>query len=259
MKKLISVGLPLLLAALLFAAGTLLPQAAFRRQRQDYFLSSYAVPVEDVHPYGEEYEENKNALLAALRVAEKVFEPLDLEATEDESVSAYLEGRDRLADFFDVLLEYVPWLAAIPQSEAFSSRQEGPLYGEDSESWQGCISLFNEEYGLGSSISFDPVTGLPIYVVMYLTSEEEADGQALWEGLLAAYQEVGSITFLPDSSVGSGTSSGVKDQTETDTMVDASYIYTEMSAVSADGVFRLDFYFYRQKDELYFQVVLREA
>ena len=268
MKKLISIGLPLLLAALILAAGALLPQAAFHRQRQDYLNQTQSVPVEEVQPYGEEYEERKNKLLTSIRLLWDIEnggkgEILPVVDADREITQRYRDGLNRMWDFFALLEEYIPGFDS-GSVKNYPAEEKNWIYAPgDMDNALGQISMLQEEYGVCNMICFDLDTGLPLYMDLYLMAEEgTADSSILWDGLLAAYEKVSGITFSSQPTVvdqaGSITQFTTGNEAGYISIKDPLYEQVQLEAVSADSAFHLIAEYYRHEDEIALQIGLVE-
>ncbi len=55
MKKMVNIGIVVLIGVGILVVSLLLSKTLLERQRQQAFSEKTAVPVEEVHPYGEEY------------------------------------------------------------------------------------------------------------------------------------------------------------------------------------------------------------
>ncbi len=255
MKRLISVLLPLLLAAFILTAGTMVPQLVFRQQRQDYLNQQRSVPVEDVHPYGEEYEEKKNALLAAIQLLWELdsagaIEEVRLENVDEMTAGVYKNGLSTLSDFYGTLLSYQPDIQAVLD---FSANQEYSLINlpADESSYMGQIFINQEELGAVSQIFFDLETGLPVYTDLMFQAEE-MEPLELWEALMATYEAVGGIAFNTQSDE---TNKIYVDMDASASAVNK-YKTLSMNGVSADGVFILKMEFYQLQNEVALRIWL---
>lgn len=268
MKKRIAVILPLLLAALILMAGAVIPQVAFRRQRQDYLNQRLSVPVEEVQPYGEEYEERKNKLLTSVRLLRLLedsgkSEVLAIADADRETAQRYRDGLNKMWDFFALMEETIPGFDS-GAVKNYPADEKNWIYAPgDMDNALGQIGMYAEEYGVYNMICFDLETGLPIYMELYLIMEEEtADVSALWEGLLAAYEKVSGITFNSQSPV-VDQDGGILQFAEGNeagyiSIKDPLYDQIQWEAVSADSVFHLVADCYRRKDEVALQIGLAE-
>lgn len=192
---LFSVALPLFLASLILALGTLIPSAMLRRQAQGYTKEVSQVEISDVRPYGDSYEETKKNLLNAIHVldnARYMDEGRSLQMAEKSGhtvteLYAFLENWNlKLAEegwVLDVLIDgltvdVVTWLED-------ESGEHQVFHAESYELKSGRRSFFTQ----------DPVTGTPVGMNLNFSRTQEIDPQALSDSLQKVYYEQCGLLF----------------------------------------------------------------
>lgn len=193
---LLSVALPLFLASLILALGTLIPSAMLRRQAQGYTREVSQVEIGDVRPYGDSYEETKKNLLNAIHVLDNAHY-MDEERSQQMAeksgrtvteLYAFLENWNlKLAEegwVLDVLIngltvDAITWLED-------ESGDHQVFHAESYELKSGRRSYFTQ----------DPVTGTPLSINLNLSlAQGDIDPQSLSNSLLKAYYEHSGLLF----------------------------------------------------------------
>ncbi len=268
MKKSVNTGIILLLGAGILTVSLLLPKMLLERQRQQAFCEQTAVPVEEVHPYGEEYIPVRASLQKSIRTMEKyeqnkwnLYHWQKISDMEDEVKSGY----EKLQEFmqlwdedywseiekngvivenvyvFDVEEEshnllFLPY--ALPINEKMTSANE--LY-------------FSTEYGI-------PISGKTVMDQRVLQEKSTVPvADQIWTEMLRAYVQSVGIPFQEEQQ-----STDVTDDMYTRIVRDVTpefksenpkmeqYIYDSCAAYSAqsvDGVFELSAVMYEISED----------
>lgn len=242
--------LPVLLAVCMLALGALVPGYLLDRQERELLQSTNTVPVSDVRPYGENYDQIKAGLLAALEVVRDGYYQ---EGTLSEDYWESGEGSQTMEGFNDFLIRWAgesqqPWLERLAASDL---QNPNLVAGADGQEDFSAVMLERWSETEGNSqtwtLAVTSTAGIPVQMEFWVSPQEGyLSPQALWDGLLAAYWESCGLTFGPLQVTDGPTQNGTFDE-ETfragveyfdwgDSGMEA---YAGFSAVSSDLSFEL--------------------
>lgn len=204
MKKSVNIGMIIVIGAGILAASMLLPKTLLGRQRQQAFGEQTAVPVTEVHPYGEEYILVRKSMQESIRTMEKydqdkqnLYQWQKLSDTDDNAKSAY----EKLQEFMNLWDEDY-W----SEAEKNSVNVEGGFLPYAAE--EPCDLTFfpyqiplNEKLSYANELYFSPEYGIPVSgkIVMDQRVLQEKStipvADQIWTGLLRAYVQSVGIPF----------------------------------------------------------------
>ena len=258
MKKSVNTGLIVLLGAGILVVSLLLPKVLLERQRQQAFCEQTAVPVEEVHPYGEEYIPIRSALQKSIRA----METYGREKWNSSYWKENLDSEDDVKTGFEKLQEFIKlwdedyWSeiekngASVESIYVFISEKES-----NDLMFLPYVSPINEKTTSSNELYFSPEYGIPISgkVVMDRWALQQKSTipvtDQIWSGLLQAYVQSVGIPFQEKQQ-----STDVTDDMYTKIQEDVTpefksenpkmeqYIYDSCAtyaAQSVDGVFEL--------------------
>lgn len=188
--------LPVLLAACILMLGALAPSYLLDHQARGLLHSTNAVPVEDVRPYGDDYNEMINALLAAIRLQnsdgfgipssrQDIWDNGQIQATIDQFDAFQSELSVQVAD-----RGY--WLEGLVQ---LIYANYSPLTNTQREEWLLYLDCWDVNSSRYSYVGVVPELGVPVFMVLDVIPQEYVDPQALWEALVATYQQRYGLIF----------------------------------------------------------------
>ena len=188
--------LPVLLAACILMLGALAPGYLLDHQARGLLHSTNAVPVEDVRPYGDDYNEMINALLAAIRLQnsdgfgipssrQDIWDNGQIQATIDQFDAFQSELSVQVAD-----RGY--WLEGLMQ---LTYESYYPLTNTQREEWLMALDCLDLNSGFHSYVGVVPELGVPLLMVVDTLPQEYVDPQALWDALRATYQQRYGLIF----------------------------------------------------------------
>lgn len=248
-KILLGTALPLLLAAAVLAAGTLLPGWLLQRKEAGLLDGTSSVAIDAVQPYGDEYEQMKAGLLSVLeQIDSGSMEPVGeydvwSGGLNEEAEAACLAFLNAWSDRMGSASYY--WTDCYNQLEY----QVNYAYADDSGNMiacavQGIDAVFGEDFTL-----FYSSQGVPVRMHACLESDSVNPDEA-WSGLLAAYQSQPGLSFSA-TAVDEGANAEADGVGES---VGEYYIYYQ--AVSDDMTFYLEMTITFGSDRWYLDVVL---
>jgi len=200
-RFLLSVVLPLLLAAGILTAGTLVPNRLLQRQKREFTQDVSEVPVSDVRPYGDEYESRKQKLIRAIYLLQNdngYFQNGNRYVYEDgvwneERDAGLLAQREFLIDWAERLSKEGYWLDVLVNMEY---QEFGCIVGTDGEPGEVLRQLGTDPLsGLLSCIYAEMSTGIPVSINLNCAYLEYISPQTLWETLTGVYQERCGLIF----------------------------------------------------------------
>lgn len=249
-RFLLSVVLPLLLAAGILAAGTLVPNRLLRRQKQEFTRDVAEVPVSDVRPYGDEYEDQKQKLIRSIRLLRNDHTDLyaDYEWNEERE-EGLIAQQEFLTDWAERLSKEGYWLDVLVEMEF---QEIDCIMGTEGEKGEVLRLLgIDPASGLLCSIYSELSTGIPVSINLNCSYLEYISPQVLWETLTGVYRErCGLIFGTPmaegyNEAVGNYTGMNLEE-------IDNTFLKgiekgigvnnCTYSAVSTDFAFRLNFF-----------------
>lgn len=242
--------LPVLLAVCMLGLGAMVPGYLLDRQEQELLQSTNTVPVSDVRPYGEGYDQMKEDLLATMAVVRNGYYE-ERELTEDYWQTG--EGSQMTEQLNNFLIRWAeeskqPWLEQLAASE---TQNLNLLANDDSQGNNTAVMVERwseiEELPRTWTLMVTSSSGIPAQMEFWVSPQEGyISPQALWDGLWAAYRESCGLTFGPLQVTDGPSQNGVFEeelfQTEiqnfdwTDPGMAA---YAGFSAVSSDLSFEL--------------------
>lgn len=193
--------LPVLLAVCMLALGALVPGYLLDRQEQELLQSTNTVPVSDVRPYGEGYDQMKVDLMAALAVVGNGYYEdgaLSEDYWQSEAGSQTVEGLNNF------LIQWAeesqqPWLEQLAASEY---QNLNLLASDDSQGHYTAVMVERwseiKELPQAWTLMVVSQSGIPAQMEFWVSPKEGyISPQALWDGLWAAYRESCGLTFGP--------------------------------------------------------------
>lgn len=205
--------LPVVLAACILGLGALAPGYLLGRQSQALLHSASAVPVEDVRPYGDDYNDMLTDLLAAIRLQYS-----DGFGTESPRQDIWNDGQIQTTiDQFDTFLSDLSvqvadrgyWLEGLVQ---LTYENYYPLTNTQREEWLLSLDCPDLNSGIYSYVVVVPELGVPVLMALDAIPQEYVDPQALWEALVATYQQRCGLVFT-DTEVEMSDPRGENEQT----------------------------------------------
>ena len=188
--------LPAVLAAGILLLGALAPGYLLDHQVQSLLHSANAVPVEDVQPYGDDYNDMLTALLAAIRLQNSdgfglVSDRQDI--WNDGQIQTTIDQFDSFMYEFSVqVADRGYWLEGVVQL-AYDSYY--PLTDARQEEWLLYLDCWDVNSGRYSYAGLVPELGVPVLMALDTLPQEYVDPQALWEALQATYQQRCGLVF----------------------------------------------------------------
>lgn len=199
MKKMVNVGIVVLVGVGILVASLLLPKTLLGRQRQQAFNEKTAVPVEEVHPYGEEYIPLKTSLQKSIyTMAEYDQDKLDLHQWQEgsDAENDVKSGYDKLEKFMKLWDEDY-WSKVEEDENAFRV-----FYSVgDSRDLMFLPYVFSVNLTYECSLYYSPEYGIPVsgQVLMDWKALQEKStvpvADQIWDGLLQAYVQSVGIPF----------------------------------------------------------------
>lgn len=185
--------LPLALAACILGLGALAPGYLLDRQSQALLHSASAVPVEDVRPYGDDYNDMLTDLLAAIRL--QYSDDFGIEFTQQDlwNVQTTIDQFDAfLSDLSVQVADRGYWLEGLVQ---LIYANYSPLTDPRQEEWLLYLDCWDVNSSRYSYVGVVPELGVPVFMVLDAIPQEYVDPQALWEALVATYQQRYGLIF----------------------------------------------------------------
>lgn len=245
-RFILSVALPLFLAAVILALGTLIPSELLEQQKERFGQKVSAVPVSDVRPYGDEYEEMRQNLLSSIRVLRDAHYGSELTGDRMSQIS------ERCWESFYQFLDYWreltgDWGYYFGGLERLTAVEENYLSsGAMDADFVLMLGFLDSKYGYYHTFCVDDATGTPMQMEIHCPIEEYFSPWVLWGSLLAAYQEQCGLVFgeAAVSMVVNGYTQGASDQGIMEDMAlkavyNEEYTSVRFSAVSNDLTFQL--------------------
>lgn len=185
--------LPVVLAAGILVLGALAPGYLLDRQSQALLHSANTVPVEDVRPYGDDYNDMLTTLLAAIRL--QYSDDFGIEFTQQD-----IWNVQTTIDQFDTFLSELSlqvadrgyWLEGLVQ---LIYANYSPLTDPRQEEWLLYLDCWDVNSSRYSYVGVVPELGVPVFMVLDAIPQEYVDPQALWEALEATYQQQYGLIF----------------------------------------------------------------
>lgn len=246
-RFILSVALPLFLAAVILSLGNMIPNNLLERQKENYIQRLTTVEIDDVRPYGDEYEENRQGLLTSIRVLEDAHyvdrESTAVQATSIENTMAgFVEFLRLIQSNADAQGQPVELL------ERLEYHEEGLIsYGSEGSDMVLMLSLVDTETGMLTSCNLDLSTGAPVQLVMAGERADYVSPWVLWDAVCAAYQEHCGIIFGEPMSrlQADGAEKGANERALMEKLAEKFALNAEnstvtLSAVSNDMTFRLE-------------------
>ena len=276
----LAVALPVVLAAAMLALGTLVPDWLLSRREMGYSDTTAQAAIADVHPYGDQYETVKQSLLTTM----KVRDAYDAGEYDEETDQSRSNGIADEAGLYDA--EASKWettASGVTKMNEFLSKWADEIAAAGDFWMSGLTELVTEDLivlpdsadpqsllvyatdysgaSMMSGLFIDASTGAPVNMELYLVGWGGTDLDAIWNGLLTAYQEKLGLQFTEVSVDTKRTAQdGVNGVSDDDFLSYSSY-----SAVSADQSLRLDVQmgeligFGTDKESVYLRTFLVEA
>ena len=185
--------LPVALAACILGLGALAPGYLLDRQSQALLHSASAVPVEDVRPYGDDYNDMLTTLLAAIRL--QYSDDFGIEFTQQDlwNVQTTIDQFDAfLSDLSVQVADRGYWLEGLVQ---LIYANYSPLTNTQREEWLLYLDCWDVNSSRYSYVGVVPELGVPVFMVLDAIPQEYVDPQALWEALVATYQQRYGLIF----------------------------------------------------------------
>lgn len=185
--------LPVALAACILGLGALAPGYLLDRQSQGLLHSASAVPVEDVRPYGDDYNDMLTTLLAAIRL--QYSDDFGIEFTQQDlwNVQTTIDQFDAfLSDLSVQVADRGYWLEGLVQ---LIYANYSPLTNTQREEWLLYLDCWDVNSSRYSYVGVVPELGVPVFMVLDAIPQEYVDPQALWEALVATYQQRYGLIF----------------------------------------------------------------
>lgn len=193
--------LPVLLTVCMLGLGAMVPGYLLDRQEQELIRSTNTVPVSDVRPYGEGYDQMKEDLLATLAVVRNGYYE-ERELTEDYWNTG--EGRQMTEVLNNFLVRWAeesqqPWLEQLAASE---DQNLNLLANDDSQGHNTAVMVERwseiKELPQAWTLMVVSQSGIPAQMEFWVSPKEGyISPQALWDGLWATYRESCGLTFGP--------------------------------------------------------------
>lgn len=246
-RFILSVALPLFLAAVILALGTVIPNELLERQKDRVGLQISAVPVSDVRPYGDEYEEMRQSLLTADRVIRNARYGGEL--TQEQYAQ---KSEDAMAAFEAFLERWQQTLGDMDQrlmvlDRMVPSMEEYLSNGQMDSDWVLQLTQIDEQYGYAASYCVDSATGIPLRMEINDRINGYLSPWILWNSLTETYQWQSGLSFgeAAVSMEVNGYAWGANDQDKMEEMTFEAAYYEEYTsvrfvAVSTDLTFRLE-------------------
>ncbi len=227
--------LPAALAAAMLAAGTFVPSLLLRRQAQQLRRGASAVAVEDVRPYGDDYEDMKNALLAAIRLVEEAEDAEDYGLQDAQDAAGTEEAFSGFMDFQRQLLDSLSsrgyWLDSLYNLEY---DYYGSVSGSSGEDWVLRTEGYDPYSGEYSDFLVQPEYYVPVRASVYIVPADYFSPQAMWDSLLEAYRDCCDLNFT-GTQVETSLFTGVSETLDEETFLDG-WLAAGTVVDSADGV-----------------------
>lgn len=188
--------LPVLLAAAILALGALAPGYLLERQEQKLLSSANAVPVSDVRPYGDDYGEMINTLLAAIRLqnSDGFGSPSSRQDIWDNGqIQATIDQFD--AFLYQLSVQVADRGYSLEGLMQLTYESYYPLTNTQREEWLMALDCLDLNSGLYSYAGLVPELGVPVLMVLNTLPQEYVDPQALWDALRATYQQRCGLIF----------------------------------------------------------------
>lgn len=192
MKRFLNILILLCAGGGIIAAWFIIPNRLLDRQRQEVFCSKVAVPIENVHPYEEEYAELRKILLRSIHVkTEGQYTILDSEAVTEYG---YL-SEDALERYQIFLSDWNSGLMndGIKAENLYICQQDGecnlaiisyPAYDK------------KQNIYVPNLIYIEPTSGIPIDGSVFIDMKELGiTVNALWSELVDVYSEQLGVTI----------------------------------------------------------------
>ena len=188
--------LPVLLAAAILALGVLIPGYLLDRQEQELLSSANAVPVSDVRPYGDDYSEMINTLLAAIRLQNS--DGFGVESTRpdiwnDGQVQTTMDQFDAFMSEFSLQVADRGYVLEELVQLTYDSYY--PLTDPQQEEWLLYLDCLDLNSGLYSYTGLVPELGVPVLMALDTLPQGYVDPQVLWDALRATYQQRCGLIF----------------------------------------------------------------
>lgn len=188
--------LPVLLATAILALGALAPGYLLERQEQKLLSSANAVPVSDVRPYGDDYGEMINTLLAAIRLqnSDGFGSPSSRQDIWDNGqIQATIDQFDAL--LYQLSVQVADRGYSLEGLMQLTYESYYPLTNTQREEWLMALDCLDLNSGLYSYAGLVPELGVPVLMVLNTLPQEYVDPQALWDALRATYQQRCGLIF----------------------------------------------------------------
>jgi len=245
--------LPFFLAGFLLAAGALVPRLLLVIQQREFNRDRISVAAEDIHPYGDRYENMKNSLLGAVRLKDRIgwaYDDMIYAAGQADWKASFEQRLSRAEAFYTLWAEAAPNLLQMGRhwEKQAASLLMNPDGGEEA------LLLIEEadlDYGTLNLLYFDAGTGALVKGDLDLAAVGDGAGvQELWEGILEAYETQCGLYF--------GAAQVDEGAEDYDALVTWESTYIAMHAMSVDLTFRLEMDLYIDHGEWFFSIELLE-
>lgn len=186
--------LPVALAAAMLAAGTFVPGLLLRRQAEQLRQGASAVPVEDVRPYGDDYNDMKNALLTSIHLVENSsFGQAEYSLDDWSEVEKAVDGcQNFVNDLTMQMSDRGYWMESLLTLEY---DYFGSVTDQTGQDWVLRMEGYDVSSGEYSSFLVQPQFYVPVEAQIYLMPLEYFSPQVLWDSLLETYREWCSLNF----------------------------------------------------------------
>lgn len=246
--------LPFFLAVIILAAGVLVPRLLLGIQQREFNRDRISVAAEDIHPYGDRYEDMKNSLLGAVHLLDRVSQEYDdmIYAAEQADWQESFEQRLSRTEAFCAL-----WSEAAPNllGTDHNWRKQTVRLLTNPDGGKETLLLVEEEEAFTGTLNllyFDAGTGALVEGHLDLAAVGDGAGvQELWEGVLEAYEAQCGLYFGA-AQVDEGLDS---DYNALEPWADT---YIAMHALSVDLAFRLEMSLYIDHGEWFASFQLLE-
>jgi hypothetical protein len=266
--------LPLGLAACILCLGTWVPGVLLQRQAQTYTQQLSTVPVSDVRPYGDDYENMRQSLTSAIQMMDnEQLAWIETDQTQGSDSTQVVSGQDgvtiaavsqeQLLQVRQGLWDFlnISWMSLtlddtpVIERLLWESDETVKLIAEQSAGNQAVlVDCEDEATGAYSEFCTTVDTGIPVAADIYLVVDEP-DYQSIWDNLLLAYQEQCGLNFGDTVLYYESSSYDLTDLDKLGLTVKDLADYSQwcsFSAVSSDLSFRLTVEMLYSKEQVLF-------
>ena len=205
MNKILRAALPVIAAAAIMIIGFALPERLLNARFAKYFGRAVSYPIDEIHPYGEDYDRLKSSLLPSLELFGKAGATEALYAMN--AVPA-----DELPDsgkYIRNLLSFLCRMSGLQDMTEQDLRSSGSFFFFIPEGGGSpMIGVYEMHYAAGemNMTCFDPESGIPLYAELsislpYGAQMGERAADKIWEELTDAYSYKTGVRFSTEHYV----------------------------------------------------------